>query len=374
MDFYEKALKQARQLKGKIEITSKVKIETSQDLATAYTPGVAAVSKNIAADEKAVLELTGKGNNVAVVSDGTSVLGLGDIGPLAALPVIEGKCLLFKEFAGIDAFPIVLATKDVNEIVATVKNIATSFGGVNLEDISAPHCFEVEERLQNIGIPVFHDDQHGTAIVILAALTNALKVVGKKMSEIKVVILGSGAAGIATAKILNPGKLVLIDSKGPVIKGREDTNPYKEEAAGLKNYAPASSVEEAFKGADVFIGVSGRGSISPDLVRLMSEDPIVFALSNPNPEIMPGAAKGAGAAVVATGRSDFPNQINNVLAFPGIFRGALDKRVPKITAEMKIACAKALADMITQPNPENILPSALDKDVVKNIRQAILDS
>lgn len=374
MDFYEKALKQARQLKGKIEVTSKVKIENSDDLATAYTPGVAAVSKSIAADEKTVLELTGKGNNVAVVSDGTSVLGLGDIGPLAALPVIEGKSLLFKEFAGIDAFPIVLATKDVNEIVSLVKNIAPTFGGVNLEDISAPHCFEVEERLQNIGIPVFHDDQHGTAIVILAALTNALKVVGKKMSEIKVVILGSGAAGIATAKILNPGSLALIDSKGPVVRGREGSNQYKEEVASMKNYAPASSVEEAFKEADVFIGVSGRGSVAPDLVRLMNKDPIVFALSNPNPEIMPKAAKEAGAAVVATGRSDFPNQINNVLAFPGIFRGVLDKKADRITSEMKLTCAKALADMIENPNPENILPSALDKDVVKNIRQAILDS
>ena len=373
MDFYKKALEQAKKLEGKIGLYSKVQIKSKEDLATAYTPGVAAVSQEIAKNQQKARELTSKGNSVAVISDGTSVLGLGDIGPLAALPVIEGKCLLFKEFAGIDAFPLVLGTKETNEIVATVRHIAPSFGGINLEDISAPRCFEIEEKLQDTGIPVFHDDQHGTAIVILAALTNALKVVGKEMPKVKIVILGAGAAGIATAKIINPGQLVLIDSKGPINSTRKDLNRYKKEITKRKNYLEVDSLEGAFRDADVFIGVSGRGKLLVELINLMKPRSIIFALSNPNPEIMPDRAKAAGAAIVATGRSDFPNQINNVLVFPGIFRGVLDTGVKKITAEMKLATANALAGMILRPSPENILPSPLDKNVVKTIRRTILD-
>ena len=373
MDFYKKALEQAKKLEGKIGLYSKVQIKSKEDLATAYTPGVAAVSQEIAKNQQKARELTNKGNSVAVISDGTSVLGLGDIGPLAALPVIEGKCLLFKEFAGIDAFPLVLGTKETNEIVTTVRHIAPSFGGINLEDISAPRCFEIEEKLQDTGIPVFHDDQHGTAIVILAALTNALKVVGKEMPKVKVVILGAGAAGIATAKIISPGQLVLIDSKGPLNSTRKGLNRYKKEITKRKNYLEVDSLEGAFRDADVFIGVSGRGKLPVELINLMKPRSIIFALSNPNPEIMPDRAKAAGATIVATGRSDFPNQINNVLVFPGIFRGALDTGVKKITAEMKLATANALSGMILRPSPENILPSPLDKNVVKIIRRTILD-
>ena len=373
MDFYKKALEQAKKLEGKIGLYSKVQIKSKEDLATAYTPGVAAVSQEIAKNKQKARELTSKGNSIAVISDGTSVLGLGDIGPLAALPVIEGKCLLFKEFAGIDAFPLVLGTKETNEIVTTVRHIAPSFGGINLEDISAPRCFEIEEKLQDTGIPVFHDDQHGTAIVILAALTNALKVVGKEMPKVKIVILGAGAAGIATAKIISPGQLVLIDSKGPLNSTRKGLNRYKKEITKRKNYLEVDSLEGAFRDADVFIGVSGRGKLPVELINLMKPRSIIFALSNPNPEIMPDRAKAAGATIVATGRSDFPNQINNVLVFPGIFRGALDTGVKKITAEMKLATANALAGMILRPSPENILPSPLDKNVVKTIRRTILD-
>src|SRR3990167_10409836 len=373
MDFYKKALGQAKKLGGKIGLYSKVKIKTREDLATAYTPGVAAVSQEIAKNQQKARELTSKGNSVAVISDGTSVLGLGDIGPLAALPVIEGKGVLFKEFAGIDAFPLVLGTKETNEIVTTVRHIAPTFGGINLEDISAPRCFEIEEKLQDTGIPVFHDDQHGTAIVILAALTNALKVVGKEMPKVKIVVFGAGAAGIATAKIISPGQLVLIDSKGPINSTRKDLNQYKKEVTKRKNYLEVDSLEKAFRDADVFIGVSGKGKLPAKLINLMKPRSIIFALSNPSPEIMPDRAKAAGATIVATGRSDFPNQINNVLVFPGIFRGALDTGVKKITAEMKLATANALAGMILRPSPENILPSPLDKNVVKTIRRTILD-
>jgi len=304
----------------------------------------------------------------------TAVLGLGDIGPEASLPVMEGKCLLFKEFAGVDAFPIVLGTKDVEEIVQTVKNISPGFGGINLEDISAPRCFEIEESLQNIGIPVFHDDQYGTAIVILAALTNALQVVGKNLKNVKVVIMGAGAAGIATAKILEVRELVLVDSKGVVTKNRRDLNKYKGEIVMRPYYSSASNIEEAFKNADVFIGVSGKGRLEPSFIGLMNKKPIIFALSNPNPEILPEAAKKVGAAVVATGRSDFPNQINNVLAFPGVFRGLLDKKAKKVTEKMKLAAATSLAKMVRKPTPEEILPSPLNKNVAKEVAKAILKS
>ncbi|OGY26024.1 MAG: malate dehydrogenase [Candidatus Woykebacteria bacterium RBG_16_44_10] len=372
MDFSERALKSAIKRRGKIEIALKVKIKNREDLSTYYTPGVAAVSLEVAKNKERVFELTNKGNSIAVVSDGTSVLGLGDIGPEAALPVMEGKCLLFKELAGIDAFPIVLGTKNVDEIVSIVKAIAPSFGGINLEDIAAPACFEVEEKLQNISIPVFHDDQHGTAVVVSAALINALKVVGKKISDIKVVIFGAGAAGIATAKLIKPGCLVMVDSRGPINETRKDINKYKKEITQLKNYFQASSLEEAFEATDVFIGVSGRGRVTSELIKRMNPDPIIFALSNPNPEILPKNAKAAGAAIVATGRSDFPNQINNILAFPGIFRGALDSHAKGVNLKMKLKAAEVLAGMITKPTPNKILPSPLDKNVVKTISKAIV--
>ena len=374
MDIYKKSLDLHKKLKGKIKIVSKKSVKTRNDLSLLYTPGVAGISLEIAKNIQSARDLTIKGNSVAVVSDGSAVLGLGDIGPEASLPVMEGKCLLFKEFAGVDAFPIVLGTKDVEEIVQTVKNISPGFGGINLEDISAPRCFEIEESLQNIGIPVFHDDQHGTAIVILAALTNALQVVGKNLKNVKVVIMGAGAAGIATAKILEVRELVLVDSKGVVTKNRRDLNKYKGEIVMRPYYSSASNIEEAFKNADVFIGVSGKGRLEPSFIGLMNKKPIIFALSNPNPEILPEAAKKVGAAVVATGRSDFPNQINNVLAFPGVFRGLLDKKAKKVTEKMKLAAATSLAKMVRKPTPEEILPSPLNKNVAKEVAKAILKS
>ena len=374
MDIYKKSLDLHKKLKGKIKVVSKKSVKTRNDLSLLYTPGVAGISLEIAKNIQSARVLTIKGNSVAVVSDGSAVLGLGDIGPEASLPVMEGKCLLFKEFAGVDAFPIVLGTKDVEEIVQTVKNISPGFGGINLEDISAPRCFEIEESLQNIGIPVFHDDQYGTAIVILAALTNALQVVGKNLKNVKVVIMGAGAAGIATAKILEVRELVLVDSKGVVTKNRRDLNKYKGEIVMRPYYSSASNIEEAFKNADVFIGVSGKGRLEPSFIGLMNKKPIIFALSNPNPEILPEAAKKVGAAVVATGRSDFPNQINNVLAFPGVFRGLLDKKAKKVTEKMKLAAATSLAKMVRKPTPEEILPSPLNKNVAKEVAKAILKS
>ena len=374
MDIYKKSLDLHKKLKGKIKIVSKKSVKTRNDLSLLYTPGVAGISLEIAKNIQSARDLTIKGNSVAVVSDGSAVLGLGDVGPEAALPVMEGKALLFKEFADVDAFPIVLGTKDVEEIVQTVKNISPGFGGINLEDISAPRCFEIEESLQNIGIPVFHDDQYGTAIVILAALTNALQVVGKNLKNVKVVIMGAGAAGIATAKILEVRELVLVDSKGVVTKNRRDLNKYKGEIVMRPYYSSASNIEEAFKNADVFIGVSGKGRLEPSFIGLMNKKPIIFALSNPNPEILPEAAKKVGAAVVATGRSDFPNQINNVLAFPGVFRGLLDKKAKKVTEKMKLAAATSLAKMVRKPTPEEILPSPLNKNVAKEVAKAILKS
>ena len=374
MDIYKESLILHKKLKGKIEVVSKKSVKTKHDLSLLYTPGVAEISREVARNKKSAAYLTIKGNTVAVVSDGSAVLGLGDIGPEAALPVMEGKALLFKEFADIDAFPIVLGTKNVDEIVATVKNIAPGFGGINLEDIAAPRCFEIEEKLQDIGIPVFHDDQHGTAIVILAALINALKVVQKDLKKVKVVIMGAGAAGIATAKILDTKELVLIDSKGVVTNSRENLNKYKKEIVERENYSKASSVKEALKNADVFIGVSGKGRVGEGLLKIMAKKPIVFALSNPDPEILPEEAKKSGAAVVATGRSDFPNQINNVLAFPGVFRGLLDKKANKVTEEMKRKAAISLADLIKNPTSEEILPSPFDKNVAKVVAVAIKEA
>ncbi len=374
MDIYEKSLNLHKKLVGKLKVESKKPIKGKEDLSLLYTPGVAEPSRVISKDRKLAYKYTGKGNTVAVITDGSAVLGLGDIGPEAALPVIEGKCALLKDFGGVDAYPIVLNTKDSDEIISIVKALAPGFGGINLEDISAPRCFEIEQKLQNIGIPVFHDDQHGTAIVVLAALINSLKVVGKKIEAVKIVILGAGAAGIAISKILKPKSLVLIDSKGTITLDRKDINKYKKQVASQANYCQTSSLEEAFEKADVFIGVSGRGEIDAPLIKKMSKDAIIFALSNPKPEIMPKEAKKAGGKVVATGRSDFPNQINNVLVFPGIFRGALNSRAEKIGKNSMLRAAQNLAAIIEKPSTENILPSPFDKKVVEAVSRAVYTS
>ena len=364
-----------RKSKGKLEVKSKVPVKTKQDLSLAYTPGVARVSEAVAKDKSLAYELTPKGNTVAVVSDGTAVLGLGDIGPTAALPVMEGKAVLFKEFGNVDAFPICLDTKDTEEIIKTVKLIAPVFGGINLEDISAPRCFEVEERLkQELNIPVFHDDQHGTAIVVLAGLINALKITNKDLSNIKVVINGAGAAGIAVSKILlNYGikNLLLLDSKGIVSKDREGVNKYKLEVVEQSNLQEQGNLSDALVGADVFIGLSQPNLVTKEMVESMNKDPIIFAMANPIPEIFPDIAYSGGAAVVATGRSDFPNQINNVLAFPGIFRGVLDARAPQVTEEMKLEAAKALAGLVENPTKEKIIPEPFEDGVANAIAEAV---
>ena len=365
-----------RILKGKLEVVSKAKIESKDDLSLAYTPGVAKACLAIHDNKKEVFELTAKHNMVAVVTDGSAVLGLGNIGPEASLPVMEGKCVLFKEFGGVDAFPIALKTQDTDEIVKTVANIAPIFGGINLEDISAPRCFEVEKKLSEIlDIPVFHDDQHGTAIVVLAALTNALKVVDKKIAQLRVVVNGAGAAGTAITNLLieaGAEEVVAVDSHGIVVEGRADLNEEKKKLAQITNKKKIKgALADALKGADVFIGVSKPGVLTGAMIKTMAGKPIVFALANPTPEIMPDEAKSAGAAVVATGRSDFPNQVNNVLVFPGIFRGLLDGRITKVTTKMKLAAAAALAAFVKDPSPENILPSALDKNVAHEIAKAV---
>jgi malate dehydrogenase (oxaloacetate-decarboxylating) len=365
-----------RVLKGKIEVVSRAKIETKVDLSLAYTPGVAEACLAIARDKKMVYDLTRKGNMVAVVTDGSAVLGLGNIGPEASLPVMEGKCVLFKEFAGVDAFPIALNTQDTEEIIKTVVNIAPMFGGINLEDISAPRCFEIEKRLSEIlDIPVFHDDQHGTAIVVLAGLINALKVVNKKITEIKIVLSGSGAAGTAIINLLieaGAKNIIAVDSKGIIVEGREDLNDEKKKIAKVTNREKIHGrLSSAVHGADVFIGVSQPGVLTTEMVKTMNEDAIIFALANPVPEIMPEEAMKGGAAVIATGRSDFPNQVNNVLAFPGIFRGLLDGKISKVTTKMKLAAAKALASLVEDPMEDKILPLALDKKVAPVIAEAI---
>ena len=382
MGLKEDALALHRKKKGKLAVKSKVPLKTMQDLSLAYTPGVAEVSNEIARNKKAVYDYTMKRNAVAVVTDGSAVLGLGNIGPEAALPVMEGKCILFKELAKIDAFPICLATQDNTEIIKTIRNIAPGFGGINLEDITAPRCFEIEAALQDLGIPVFHDDQHGTAIVIHAALTNAAKAVGKKIEELKVVINGAGAAGISVAKLLTCFEISehvctsvkdvrICDSKGIIYEGREMDNRYKEELAKITNKGRVQgTLSDAVKGADVFIGVSKPNTLTKEMVKTMGSNPIIFAMANPVPEIFPDEAMEAGAAIVGTGRSDFPNQINNSLVFPGVFRGALDAKATKITSEMKLAAARALAASV-EPTKERILPGALDKNVVKLIAEAV---
>ena len=381
MDKKEFALAKHREWGGKIEVVSRAPITNRAELAVAYTPGVAEPCLEISKDVDLSYVYTRRANLVAVVTDGTAVLGLGDIGPEAGMPVMEGKCALFKTFGGVDAFPLCVRSKEVDDIVKTVALIAGSFGGINLEDISAPRCFEIEKRLKEVcDIPVFHDDQHGTAVVTMAAMLNALKLVGKKLSDISVVVNGSGAAGIAITKLLMSKGLknvVLCDRKGAIYKGREGLNDIKKEMAEISNLKmKKGSLADVVKGADVFIGVSAPGSLTQDMVRSMAKDAIIFAMANPVPEIMPDEALAAGAKIVGTGRSDFPNQINNVLAFPGIFRGALDVRAKDINDEMKIAAAEAIAAVIPDDKltADNIIPDSFDPHVRDAVANAVKEA
>jgi len=384
MDYDKEALALHKKHQGKIKVSAKMDVHSTHDLSLVYSPGVAAPCKEIAADEEKVWDYTIKGNCVAIVSDGSAVLGLGNIGPKAAIPVMEGKAMLFKRFAGIDAFPICLDTQDTEKIIETVKLMSPVFGGINLEDISAPRCLEIEQRLQDIGIPVFHDDQHGTAIVVLGGLINACKVAGKKLSELKVVINGAGAAGIAIAKLLRcvdnvnevaciPVKEIIVcDSKGIIHKERENLNAPKKHLLTFTNPNNVTgTLKVAIKDADVFIGVSIANLLTADDIRTMADKSIVFALANPIPEIMPEEAYKGGALVVGTGRSDLPNQVNNVLGFPGIFRGALDARAKRITPKMKLAAAYAIADCIKYPNADQVIPATLNMKVATVVAQAV---
>ncbi|BCN31495.1 NAD(P)-dependent malic enzyme [Anaeromicropila herbilytica] len=378
MDYNKLALEMHEKNKGKLGVFSKVEVKNREDLSTAYTPGVAEPCRRIRDNKADVYRYTAKGNLVAVVTDGTAVLGLGDIGPEAAMPVMEGKAVLFKEFAGVDAFPICLDTKDTEEIIKAVKYIAPTFGGINLEDISAPRCFEIERRLkEELDIPVFHDDQHGTAIVVSAGLINALKLVGKKMEEAKVVINGAGSAGISICKLLlalGVYDVVLVDIKGALVPGQEWMNDAQKVMAEITNKEKQSGkLAEIMKGKDVFIGVSAPNIVTAEMVSTMAKDSIIFAMANPTPEIMPDEAKRGGVRVMATGRSDFPNQINNVLVFPGIFRGALDAKATDITEEMKIAAVKAIASIVTEEEltEEYIIPGAFDKRVSVAVAEAV---
>ena len=381
MDYAKESLKLHYELKGKLEITPRAKVDSKEALSLAYTPGVAEPCLVIQKDVEKSYELTRRWNTVAVVTDGTAVLGLGDIGPEAGMPVMEGKCVLFKAFGDVDAIPLCVRTKDVEEIVKTVSLLAGSFGGVNLEDISAPRCFEIEKRLKEVcDIPIFHDDQHGTAVVTLAGLINALKLTGKKIEEVKIVTSGAGAAGIAIIKLLlsmGAKNVIMTDREGAIYKGRENLNPIKMEMAEITNLSmEKGSLSDVIKNADVFIGVSAPGTLSKDMVKSMAEKPIIFACANPIPEIFPEDAKEAGAAVVSTGRSDFPNQINNVLCFPGIFRGALDVRAKDINDEMKVAAAYAIAGLVSDQelNAEYILPAAFDERVKDAVANAVAEA
>lgn len=381
MNYREESLKKHYEWNGKIEVVSRVPINTSEDLSLAYTPGVAEPCLEINKDYEKSFSLTRRNNLVAVVTDGTAVLGLGDIGPEAGMPVMEGKCALFKEFGDVDAFPICVRSKDVDEIVKTIYLISGSFGGINLEDIAAPRCFEIERKLKEIcDIPIFHDDQHGTAVIVAAGLINALKIVNKTMEDIKIVINGAGSAGIAIAKhLLNMGakNIILCDINGIICEGDENLSSEMAYMSTITNREKSrGTLSDAMKGADVLIGVSAPGVVSQEMVKSMAEKPIIFAMANPTPEIMPDLAKEAGAAVVGTGRSDFPNQINNVLAFPGIFRGALDCRAKEINEEMKVAASKAIAGLVEDDklSPEYILPNALDKRIGKAVAEAVIDA
>lgn len=381
LNYFEKSLELHEKSKGKIEVISKIKVETREDLSLAYTPGVAEPCRKIHENEENVYKYTSKGNIVAVVTDGSAVLGLGDIGPKAGLPVMEGKSILFKEFANVDAFPICIDSNDVEEIVNTVKLISPGLGGINLEDISAPRCFEIEEKLKKeLDIPVFHDDQHGTAIVVLAGLINALKIVNKKIEDLKIIINGAGAAGTAIAYLLMAAgakNVIACDRTGALSLGREKMNDAKNSLAKDTNPNNENgTLADVMVGSDVFIGVSSADSVKPEMVKSMNRDAIILAMANPTPEIMPDLAKEAGARVIGTGRSDFPNQINNVLVFPGVFRGALDVRAKEINQEMKLAAAYAIANYIDEKdlNEENIIPSALDKNVATAVAKAIAEA
>lgn len=381
MNIYEESLKFHKDLKGKLEISSRVKIENEKDLSLAYTPGVAEPCREIHKDPSTAYLYTRKWNTVAVISDGTAVLGLGDIGPLASLPVMEGKSILFKEFAGVDAFPIVLDTKEVYEIVETVVRIAPTLGGINLEDISAPRCFEIEKKLkEKLNIPVFHDDQHGTAIIVLSGLINALKIVNKNIEDLKIVVNGAGSAGTAITKLLlsyGAKNIIVCDRDGALNRDTTYTNSYFTELSNITNPNNESGIlKDVIKNADVFIGVSAPNIVSKEMVASMNTDAILFAMANPTPEIFPEDAKEAGAKVIGTGRSDFPNQINNVLAFPGIFRGALDVRATEINEEMKIAAAHAIANSVSDEelNPNYIIPKAFNLEVQKRVAEAVKDA
>ena len=380
MDIKEKALIKHEEWHGKIEVISRAKIETREDLSVAYTPGVAQPCLEIAKDPELAYKYTRRGNLVAVITDGTAVLGLGDIGGLAGMPVMEGKCCLFKEFGGVDAFPLCVKSKDPDEIVRTIELISDSFGGINLEDISAPRCFEIEAKLkEKLDIPVFHDDQHGTAIVVGAAMLNAVKLAGKKLGNITVVINGAGSAGIAIGKFLlklGVGDLVMVDLGGVINRDESYSNPAHAEMAKLTNKKNVKgSLADAMRGADVFVGVSKPNLVTPEMVKSMADKPILFPMANPNPEITYDLAKESGAFIVGTGRSDYPNQINNVLVFPGVFKGALAVRAKAITEEMKLAAAHAIADLVTEDklSAEYIIPSALDKSVADAVAKAVAD-
>ena len=378
MNYDEMALELHARNRGKLGVHSKIELKTVDDMSTAYSPGVAAVSREIARDREKVYELTGKGNMVAVVSDGSAVLGLGNIGAEGSMPVMEGKALLFKELADIDAFPICIDAHESDEIISIVRAISPTFGGINLEDIAAPKCFEVEEGLQDLGIPVFHDDQHGTAVVVLAAMVNALRVVNKEFADVRVVFSGAGASGIACCKILQVmgvQDIIMVDTRGIIYDGRDNLTPIKQEIAETTNQERMKGdIHDAIKGADVFIGLSIANILTADDIKTMRDKPIVLPMANPDPEILPDEAKRGGAVVVGTGRSDMPNQINNVLAFPGILRGALDVRAERITTQMKVAAGFAISDLLPEPTPDEIIPYALNTQVVPAVAKAVGDA